>query len=170
MNQGMPVAVTSFISGAVPAVALWVPFNVLVRDKVPSAKMLVDASAYYPKSAILGGWAVRADFLEKNRATCASVIKGWAAANDDLIKNSEEILPIIQKANYSQVPLADLQAQFKASKYNTASEWKKLIENGTAIGWLQQVTDFYAKAGNIQNPIPAKTYFESKLFTDNVKG
>ena len=38
LNQRMPDAVTSFISGAVPAVALWVPFNITVRDNVPGAK------------------------------------------------------------------------------------------------------------------------------------
>ena len=38
LNQRMPDAVTSFISGAVPAVALWVPFNITVRDKVPGAR------------------------------------------------------------------------------------------------------------------------------------
>ncbi len=38
LNQRMPDAVTAFISGAVPAVALWVPFNITVRDKVPGAK------------------------------------------------------------------------------------------------------------------------------------
>ena len=43
--------------GAVPAVALWVPFNVTVRDKVPGAIKLADASAYYPQAAIIGGWA-----------------------------------------------------------------------------------------------------------------
>src|SRR5215207_9340128 len=52
VNQRMAEAVTSFISGAVPAVALWVPFNIVVRDKVAGAKKLVDASAYYPQAAI----------------------------------------------------------------------------------------------------------------------
>ena len=83
VNQSMPVAVTAFISGAVPAVALWVPFNMQVRQRVPSAKMLVDASAYFPKSAIVGGWATRADYFEKNRAVVSQVVRGWAAANDD---------------------------------------------------------------------------------------
>ncbi len=55
LNQRMPDAVTSFISGAVPAVALWVPFNITVRDKVPGARKLVDASAYYPQAAIMSG-------------------------------------------------------------------------------------------------------------------
>ena len=170
INQGMAAAVTSFISGAVPAIALWVPFNVLVRQKVESAKMLVDASAYFPKAAIIGGWAARADFYEKNRDTCAKVVKVWAAANDDLIANHAEILPVIQKANYPQVPLSDLQEQFKASRYHTAAEWKKMYADGTASKWLQQVTDFYVDAGGIQNPVPASTYFDTKLFLDTVKG
>jgi NitT/TauT family transport system substrate-binding protein len=169
INQGMAVAVTSFISGAVPAVALWVPFNMQVRQRVPSAKMLVDASAYFPKSAIVGGWATRADYFEKNRAVVAQVVRGWAAANDDLIKNSATILPLIQAKNYEQVPLLELQEQFKASKYHTVAEWQKLYQDGTAVGWLQQVTDFYARFGGIQNPVPAKTYFDTSLLLNNVK-
>lgn len=169
VNQGMAVAVTSFISGAVPAVALWVPFNIQVRQRVPTAKMLVDASAYFPKSAIVGGWATRADYYEKNRAVLAQVVRGWAASNDDLIRDSATILPIIQEKNYAQVPLSDLQEQFKASKYYTSAEWNKLYQDGTAVGWLQQVTDFYARFGGIQNPVPARTYFDTKLLVDNVK-
>jgi len=169
VNQTMPVAVTSFISGAVPAVALWVPFNIQVRQRVAAARMLVDASAYFPKSAIVGGWAVRADYHDKNRAVLARVVRGWAAANDDLMKNSATILPVIQAKNYAQVPLEELQEQFKASRYYSAAEWRKLYQDGTAVGWLQQVTDFYARVGGIKEPVPARTYFDSALFLDNIK-
>ena len=169
VNQTMPVAVTSFISGAVPAVALWVPFNIQVRQRVPAARMLVDASAYFPKSAIVGGWAVRSDYYEKNKAILARVVRGWAASNDDLMKNPDAILPTIQAKNYSQVPLAELQEQFKASRYYSAAEWRKLYQDGTAVGWLQQVTDFYTRFGGIKDPVPARTYFDTALFLDNVK-
>ena len=169
VNQGMPTAVASFISGAVPAVALWVPFNITVRDKVPGAKMLVDASAYFPKAAIVGGWAARTDYYEKNRDICARVVRAWSASNDDLMKNSAEILPIIQKNNYAQVPLGDLQEQFKASRYYSSAEWRKLYADGTATRWQQQVTDFFVRFGNIQNPVPASTYFDAKLFLDTIK-
>jgi NitT/TauT family transport system substrate-binding protein len=169
VNQGMAVAVTSFISGAVPAVALWVPFNIQVRQRVPSAKMLVDASAYFPKSAIVGGWATRSDYYEKNRPVLAQVVRGWAASNDDLIRDSATILPVIQAKNYAQVPLEELQEQFKASRYYTSAEWRKLYQDGTAVGWLQQVTDFYTRFGGIQNPVPASTYFDTALLLDNVK-
>ena len=103
----------AFISGAVPAVALWVPFNLTVKQKLPAAKMLVDASAYFPQAAIVGGWATRNDYFEKNRDACARLVRGWAASNDDLMTNTAAILPIIQKNNYPQVPLDELQEQFK---------------------------------------------------------
>jgi NitT/TauT family transport system substrate-binding protein len=34
--------------------------------------------------------------------------------------------------------------------------------------WLQRVTDFFAKVGNIPNPVPASQYFDPKLFLDTV--
>mgnify|MGYP003344334499 CR=1 FL=1 len=85
LNQPMAAAVTSFIAGAVPAVALWVPFNVTVRDKVPGAKKLVDASAYYPQAAIVSGWAARNDYYDKNKDVLANVVRAWSAGNDMLI-------------------------------------------------------------------------------------
>ena len=104
VNQRMPDAVTAFISGAVPAVALWVPFNIAVREKVPGAKMLVDASAYYPKAAIVDGWAARNDYYDKQKDVLASVIRGWQEANDYLVTKPDAALGILQKNNYPQVP------------------------------------------------------------------
>ena len=108
VNQTMPAAVTAFISGAVPAVALWVPFNVTVRDKVPGAVKLADASAYYPQAAIIGGWAAANDYYEPNKETLAKLIKGWAEANDYIIANPAEAMEKLQKGHYSQTPLADI--------------------------------------------------------------
>jgi NitT/TauT family transport system substrate-binding protein len=170
VNQRMSEAVTSFIAGAVPAVALWVPFDVTVREKTPGAKKLVDASAYYPQAAIVGGWAARNDYYEKNHEVCQRVIRGWVEANDYLIgPKSEEAIEALQKSQYAQVPLDQFKDQFKASRYFTSSEWRKLYSDGTVTKWLQQVTDFFVKFGNIQNPTPASTYFDPKLYLGTVK-
>ena len=168
VNQRMAEAVTSFISGAVPAVALWVPFDITVRSKVPGAKKLVDASAYYPQAAIVGGWAARNDYFDKNRDICQRVIRGWAEANDALLKGDAPV-EALQKSKYPEVPLADFKEQFKASKYMSAADWRKSYADGTVTKWLQQVTDFFVKAGGIQNPVPASTYFDTKLFLDTIK-
>jgi NitT/TauT family transport system substrate-binding protein len=170
VNQRMAEAVTSFVSGAVPAVALWVPFNIIVRDKVPNAKMLVDASAYYPQAAIVGGWATRADYYDKNYDVIPRIIRGWVEANDYMVSNSDAALDVLQKKYYQQVPLTDLKEQYRAQKMFLSGEWRKMYVDGTVTKWLQQVTDFFVRFGGIQNPVPAAKYFETKPYLDTVKG
>jgi len=170
VNQRMSEAVTSFISGAVPAVALWVPFNITVKQKVPGARMLVDASKFYPEAAIVGGWATTEAFLSKNRATCANIVRGWAEANDWIIANPDAALEALQKQRYQQVPLADLKEQFGAQKMFTSAQWRPMYADGTVTRWSQQVTDFFVRFGNIQNPVPASKYFDTSVFMETVKG
>jgi sulfonate transport system substrate-binding protein len=169
LNQRMPDAVTSFISGAVPAVALWVPFNITVRDKVPTAKKLVDASAYYPQAAIMSGWATTADYHAKSREVLVRIVKAWSEGNEYLTSKSDEALEILQKKQYPQVPLADFKEQYAAEKAFPVAEWRKLYSDGTVAKWLQQVTDFFASTGNIPNAIPAAQYFDPSIFMDATK-
>ena len=169
LNQRMPDAVTSFVSGAVPAVALWVPFNVTVRDKVPGAKKIVDASAFYPKTAIISGWATTEAFHSSSRDALSRLVMAWNEGNEFLTSKTDEALDVLQKAQYPQVPLADIKEQFGAQKVFPAAEWRKLYEDGTLTGWLQQVTDFFAKVGNIPNPVPASEYFDPSIFLDATK-
>jgi NitT/TauT family transport system substrate-binding protein len=169
VNQRMPDAVTAFISKAVPAVALWVPFNLSVRSRVPTAKMLVDASAYYPKAAIVGGWAARNDFYDKNRETLARIVKVWAQANDAMMRQPEQSLDTLQKNYYKDVPLSDLKEQYGAQKMFTSAEWAKMYADGTVSKWLQQVTDFFSGFASIPNALPATQYFDPKIYLDTVK-
>ena len=164
VNQTMPAAVTAFISGAVPAVALWVPFNVTVRDKVPGAIKLADASAYYPQAAIIGGWAAANDYYEPNKETLGKLIKGWAEANDYIVANPAEAMEKLQKGHYSQTPLADINESFKAQKMFTSSEWKKYYTDGTVTNWLQQTTDFFMANAGIKDFTPASKYFDPSLY------
>jgi len=168
-NQRMPEAVTSFISGAVPAVALWVPFDVTVRDKVPGAKKLVDASAYYPQAAIMSGWATTADYHQKNRPVLENIIRAWSEANDYLVSKSDDALAVVQSKHYPQVPLADFKQQFKAQKSFTSAEWRKLYADGTVTKWLQQVTDFFAVNAKIADPVPASKYFDPSIYLATIK-
>ena len=169
LNQRMAEAVTSFISGAVPAVALWVPFNITVRDKVPQAKKLVDASAYYPQAAIVSGWAASNDYYAKNREVLGRVVRAWSEGNEMLVSRSDEALAILQKDHYPQVPLPDLKEQFGAQKVFSNAEWRKLYSDGTVTKWLQQVTDFFVRFGGIQNPVPASQYFDPRIYLDTIK-
>jgi NitT/TauT family transport system substrate-binding protein len=168
LNQTMPAAVTSFVSGAVPAVALWVPFNITVRDKVPGAVKLADASAYYPQAAIIDGWAAANDYYEPNKETLARLIKAWAEANDYIIENSKDAMEALQRGHYSQVPLTDINEQFKAQKMFTSHDWKRLYSDGTVVNWLQQSTDFFMANAGIKDFTPASKYFDPSLYLKTI--
>lgn len=169
VNQRMQDAVTAFISKAVPAVALWVPFNISVRNHVPNAKMLVDASKYYPEAAIVGGWAAGNRYFEQNQDVLKRIISTWVVANDHLISNTEESLAIIQQKYYPNVPLADIKEQYQAQKMFTSQEWAKMYKDGTVTQWLQQVTDFFVDFASIPNAVPASQYFDPSRYLETVK-
>lgn len=169
VNQNMPDAVTAFISKAVPAVALWVPFNVAVRQKSPGAKMLVDASAYYPKAAIVDGWVAGNSYHTTHKDVLGRIIEGWAAANDAMIADRPTALAELQKQRYPNVALPDLTDQFKDEKVFTSKEWRAKYADGTVTKWLQQVTDFFAGFAHIDNPVPASTYFDPSIYLSVIK-
>jgi NitT/TauT family transport system substrate-binding protein len=64
----------------------------------------------------------------------------------------------------------DLKEQFGAQKVFSGAEWRKLYEDGTVTKWLQQVTDFFVKFGNIQNAVAASAYFDPKIYVNTAKG
>lgn len=169
VNQRMSEAVTSFISGAVPAVALWSPFDTTVREKVPGAKKLIDASAFFPQAAIVGGWAARNDYYEKNKPVLQKLIAGWLPANERMINDPDGAAAALQKSQYKEVPIEQFKEQFKASKYYSSADWRAKYADGTVTNWLQQVTDFFVANANIQNALSAKQYFDPALFTAMVK-
>ena len=168
VNQTMPAAVTSFISGAVPAVALWVPFNVTLRDKAPDAIKLADASAYYPQAAVISGWAAANNYYEPNNETLAKLIEAWAEANDTIVEKSKDAIEALQKNHYSQTPLADINEQFMAQKMFTSRDWKRLYSDGTVVNWLQQSTDFFMADAGIKDSTPASQYFDPSLYLKTI--
>jgi len=164
VNQRMSDNVAAFIAGEVPAVALWVPFNISVREKVPDAIKLVDASAYYPQSAVLGGWVARRDYYEGNKETLAGVIRGWADANDHMVRNSAAAAAALQQNHYRQTPLAIITESLRAQKMFTSREWKRLYADGTVVKWLQQASDFFMADAKISDATPASKYFDPSLY------
>jgi len=119
-------------------------------------------------AAIIGGWAASNDYYDANKETLAKLIKGWAEANDYIIGNNSEALASLQKAHYSQTPLADINEQFKAQKMFSSHEWKRLYSDGTVTNWLQQSTDFFMANAGIKDFTPASKYFDSSLYLKTV--
>src|SRR6266850_1322398 len=101
-------------------------------------------------------------------ATGTKLIKGWAEANDYIVANSSEAMEALQKAHYSQTPLADINESFKAQKMFTSHDWKRLYSDGTVTNWLQQSTDFFMANAGIKDFTPASKYFDPSLYLKTI--
>src|SRR5260370_6173950 len=165
----MPEAVNAFISGAVPAVVLWVPFNIAVREKVPQARKLLDAGAYYPSAAVVGGWAAANAYHASNRPVLSRIIRAWTEGNDMLIARSNESLDILHKNYYPQVPDRDIREQFGAMRVFPTAVWRRLYSHGTITEWLPQVTDLYKRLTKIENPPAAAPYLYPSILLSGLK-
>ena len=168
-NSSMSAAVASFIAGEVPAVALWVPFNITVREKLPAAIKLVDASAFYPQSAVLSGWVAGHDYYNNNRDVLAGIIRGWADANDYIVRNSAAAADALQKGHYRHASVADITEALKAQKMYSSREWKRLYSDGTVVKWLQQVSDFFMVDAGVTNAKRATEYFDPSLYLATIQ-
>ena len=126
VNQRMAEAVTSFVSGAVPAVALWVPFDGRSsrRCRTPARSSTPRPSSPRPRSWAAGPRATTSTTPTSRRS--ASLIAGWAEANDAMLANFDAAAETLQKTQYKDVPLADFKDSMKFSKYYTSAEWRKL--------------------------------------------
>lgn len=164
VNQRIPDAVTAFISGAVPAVALWVPFNVQIQARMPKAVKLTDAGAFFPATAVLDGWATSNAYHADNADALRRLIRVWAKANDVLLADTGKALDLLHQARYPDLSRTEVDVMLDALTAYPTAEWRSKYQDGTVTGWLQQTTDFFAKAGPIENPLPAKDYFDPELF------
>ena len=168
INQRIQDAVASFVSKAVPAIALWVPHNNVVKAKAPGARMLVDASAYFPADAVLNGWVARNGFHEKRRDVLARIIRAWADANDFMLTRPDEAIALLHERQYSAIPITELRDEFDAEKVFLARKWRNMYLDGTVVNWLQQVTDFYVSFAAIAKPVPASQYFDPSIYLDTI--
>jgi len=166
INQRIEDAVTAFVSKAVPAIALWLPHDVLVRQRDPTARMLLDASAYYPQTAVVNGWVARNWFHEEKKDLLASVVRAWARANDFLVGQPDEAIAMLHDRYYPKVNLSEFRQQFEAEKVYSARDWRKMYAEGTVTALLQQVTNFYVTFATIERPVPATQYFDTSIYLD----
>ncbi len=169
VSMDMAGAVTAFISGAVPYVATWAPFNVQIREKVPGAILLNSAKEFYPGAAIIGGWVATNDVYNNRKDMLEKIVKAWVPANDYLVGKPAEALKLIHTKAYSNIPFSDIQTSWDAQKCQTSKEWAKMYTDGTVAKWLGQVEMVFVEIGSIGNWVDPKEFFDPAIYLSVVK-
>ncbi|WP_029081640.1 hypothetical protein [Bradyrhizobium sp. th.b2] len=98
----------------------------------------------------------------------ARIIRGWADANDHMLRNGKAVAGALQKKHYPQATIADIEEALAAQKMFSSREWKRLYADGSVARWLQQVSDFFLTEVSIAPATPATQYFDPSLYLATV--
>ena len=169
INMDMAGAVSAFISGAVPFVVTWAPFEVRIMEHVKGAKLISSAKEFYPQAAIMSGWVASNKFYASNKDTLRKIIRAWRKANDDLLANPQENLKLIHAKAYSNIPFSDLEISWNRQKCHTSAEWNKLYQDGSVARWLGRVNGVFVEIGSLPKATDPKEFFDPTLFLDSFK-
>jgi len=167
VNSDMPSAVSGFLSGAAPAVVLWVPFDKTVETEMPKASLVDSAKNYYPDAAILGGWLAGNEFYESDRETLDKLTLAWLDINDLLVNDTEASLQTVHETAYvDDQELADTKRNFSFEKVYSNDEWAQMYENGEVEKWIGQVEKVFVEVGGLPKFVDPSEFVDTQIFLD----
>jgi len=169
VNAAMPDAVQAFVSGSVDAIALWVPFDLRLKDGRPGA-VEIDNAGNYPDAAVADGWIANNAWYEKNEDTMAAIIRGWLASNEAFQKDPAAALADVQKNAYDgQATLEDLKYQVGFQENKSNAEWLKLYQDGTVSDIIGTAEQAYVELGGLKEFVDPDEFFDTSLFIETAK-
>ena len=169
VNAKMPDAVTAFIGGSVPAIALWVPFDLRVKEAGKGAKE-IDNAGNYPDAGVGDGWIANNKWYDANQDTVKKIIGAWLAVNKSFRADPEGSLEKVHEIAYKDAAkLSDLQYQVKSQKDYTNEEWLAAYENGDVLKWVGDAEKAYVELGGVPKYVDPKEFFDTSLFIEVAK-
>lgn len=169
VNAKMPDAVQAFIAGNVPAVALWVPFDLRVDEAGKGAKE-IDNAGDYPDAGVGDGWIANNEWYDANQNTIKKIIGAWLKVNESFRKDPEGSLEKVHEIAYNDAAkLTDLQHQVEFQKDYTNEEWLRAYENGDVLTWVGDAEKAYVELGGVPKYVDPKEFFDTSLFIEVAK-
>lgn len=165
VNSEMPTAVNAFISGSVPALVTWSPFNAQIEENRPDAELLTTAAEYFPEAAILGGWVATNDIMEDNPEAVDAFTRAWLKANEDITADPEGAMETVHQVGYGEnLEAEDVQRMYGEIRWYSNDEWADLYREGDVAEWLGQVNEVFVQIGAFDEPTPPEEFFEPDIF------
>ncbi len=168
VNAKMPDAVQAFIGGKVPAVALWVPFDLRVAESGKGEE--IDNAGNYPDAGVADGWIANNQWYEKNKPTIKKIIGAWLKVNQSYRDDPEGSLEKVHEVAYKDsAALEDLQHQVEFQQDFSNAEWLEAYENGDVLEWVGEAEQAYVELGGVPEYVEPETFFDTSLFIEVAK-
>lgn len=169
VNAAMPNAVQAFASGSVDAIALWVPFDLRLREAVPEAREIDDAGNH-PGAAVVDGWIANNDWYTENEDTMAAIIRGWLTSNAAFRDDPEGSLQTVWETGYANdAELSDLEYQIQFQTDYTNDEWLERYRSGAVLEQVGSATQAFVDLGGVPEYVDPATFFDTSLFIETAE-
>ncbi|WP_162605814.1 ABC transporter substrate-binding protein [Jiangella aurantiaca] len=167
VNLDMPAVANTFVTGGVPAAALWAPFDAQVEEQLPDAT-LIATSADYEDAAIAGGWVANNDFYADHKDTLARLAEVWLRSNEDLTADRDAALADACPRLEEFMTAADCAEIYGKTQTYTNDEWAALYEDGTALDWVGRMEQVFVDIGALPQFVEPDQFFDTSIYTDAV--
>lgn len=169
VNAAMPDAIQAFVSDSADAIAVWVPFDLRLKEGKPDA-IEIDNAGNYPDAAVADGWIANNSWYEKNEDTMTAIIRGWLTTNEAFQDDPEGALATVHQEAYDgQATLEDLEYQVKFQQNHSNAEWLKLYEDGTVTDVIGTAEQAYVDLGGVPQFVHPDEFFDTSLFIETAK-
>ena len=169
VNAGMPDAVQAFVSGSVDAIALWVPFDLRVKEGTANS-IEIDNAGNYPDAAVADGWIANNKWYDENDETMRAIIRGWLTTNEAFQEDPSGALKTVQEVAYDgQATLADLEYQVKFQENYDNAEWVSRYEDGSVADVIGTAEQAYVDLGGVAEFVDPDEFFDTSLFIETAR-
>jgi NitT/TauT family transport system substrate-binding protein len=165
VNLDMPAVANTFVTGGVPAAALWAPFDTQVEDEMPDAA-LITTSADYEEAAIAGGWVANNDFYADQRDVLSDLAAVWLKSNEDLTSETEAALDEACPRLEEFMAVEVFREIYGKTETFSNQEWNELYTDGTAMDWVGRMEQVFVDIGALPEFVEPEEFFDTSIYLD----
>ncbi|MFD7819473.1 aliphatic sulfonate ABC transporter substrate-binding protein [Streptomyces sp. NPDC059785] len=154
-----PTIVSAFSSGQIDGAGIWYPLIPTIKKKVPK---LVEVAS----TRDVEGGNFPTAFVAGNRVsekTNEKVVKVLAEANDWRAAHAEESVKLAAKL--LKVSEDDVKADAANVETMTTADLVAKTKDGTVDGWLDGMSDFFVRTGQLEKKPEASSFYTGDLYT-----
>lgn len=155
--------VAAFASKQVDAAGIWYPLISTIEEQVPDLNILAENDDFSDTVSFPTAFVSGPKFVDENEETVTKVLAALREAIDYRAENLDETIGLT--AAMLQLDEKDVAADAKNVKIMTTAELDELTEDGSVVGWLEGMNDYFVSAGKLPEPVDPATYYTADLFT-----
>lgn len=168
VNATMPNALQAFVSGSVDAVALWVPFDLRLREGDPEA-VEIDNAGNYPGAAVADGWIANNEWYARNPDLVRDLIRSWLATNEAYRADDDALATILEAGYQGQATLEDLEYQVQYQEDFSNEQWLEKYRSGEVLDVVGQAEQAFVELGGLEEFVAPEEFFDTRPFIETAE-